>query len=74
LEAAREMHFETAAALRDEMYALKKELSRRLGDLPVGVALELAESGDLPRPGRRPAPPAPAPGEPGSRGGVRRRR
>ncbi len=74
LQAAREMHFETAAALRDEMYALKKELSRRLGDLPVGVVLELAESGDLPRPGRRPAPPAPAPGEPGSRGGSRRRR
>jgi len=74
LQAAREMHFETAAALRDEMYALKKELSRRLGDLPVGAALELAESGDLPRPGRRLAPPAPAPGEPGSRGGSRRRR
>jgi len=74
LQAAREMQFETAAALRDEMYALKKEISRRLDGLPIGAALDLAEGAPLHRPGRRPAPPAPSPGEPGSRGGARRRR
>jgi len=74
LEAAREMQFETAAALRDEMYALKKEISRRLDGLPIGAALDLAEGAPWRRPGRRPAPPAPSPGEPGARGGARRRR
>ncbi|NMA29314.1 MAG: excinuclease ABC subunit UvrB [Burkholderiales bacterium] len=74
LQAAREMQFETAAALRDEMYALKKELSRRLDDLPIGAALDLAEGAPQHRQGARTAPPAPSPGEPGSRGGTRRRR
>lgn len=53
LEAAKAMHFETAAALRDEMYALKKQLSRCLDDLPVAAAIELAESEDLKLPTRR---------------------
>jgi excinuclease ABC subunit B len=74
LQAAREMRFETAAALRDEMYALKKELSRRLDDLPIGAVLDLAEGTPLHRQGARTVPPAPSPGEPGSRGGTRRRR
>ncbi len=53
LEAAKSMQFELAAALRDEMYALEKELSRRLDGLPVGARLELAESEAMPLPGQK---------------------
>ncbi len=35
LEAAKKLEFETAAALRDEMFALKKRLNRELEALPV---------------------------------------
>lgn len=47
LQAAREMRFEEAAALRDEMYRLKKELGKRLDGLPIGQVLELPEAQDL---------------------------
>jgi excinuclease ABC subunit B len=75
LSAARNLEFETAAALRDEMYSIRRELSRRLESLPVGAAMDLVEAGAAPalagRPRRLPAPPAP--GEPGRRPGRRRR-
>ena len=44
LKAASEMQFETAAALRDQMYSLKRQLSSILEGLPAAAALELAES------------------------------
>ena len=44
LKAAAEMQFETAAALRDQMYSLKRQFSSILEGLPAAVALELAES------------------------------
>ena len=44
LKAASEMQFETAAALRDQMYSLKRQLSSVLEGLPAAAALELAES------------------------------
>lgn len=44
LEAAKAMQFETAAALRDEMYALKKELAARLEGIPVGAVMDMVEA------------------------------
>lgn len=37
-EAAKRMEFETAAALRDEMFQLKKEIKKRLDSIPIGLA------------------------------------
>lgn len=53
LEAAKSMQFELAAALRDEMYALEKEVNRRLEGIPVATRLELAEAGQVTLPGQR---------------------
>ncbi len=44
LEAAKAMQFETAAALRDEMYAMKKELAARLEGIPVGAVMDMVEA------------------------------
>ncbi|MGM9998983.1 MAG: excinuclease ABC subunit UvrB [Candidatus Bruticola sp.] len=44
LQAASSMQFETAAALRDQMYSLKRQLSSILEGMPIAAALELAES------------------------------
>ncbi|MDO5295342.1 MAG: excinuclease ABC subunit UvrB [bacterium] len=53
LEAAKTMQFELAAALRDEMYGLEKELNRRLEGIPVAARLEMAETAGMPLPGQR---------------------
>lgn len=86
LEAARNLEFETAAALRDEMLSVKKQLNRKLDGLPVAdqIALsqELAKVRSGVGTGRGPqatlTPKSPQPGEPGGRkgrgGGGRRRR
>lgn len=53
LQAAQDMEFETAAALRDQMYSLKRQLQSVLEGMPVAAALELAEQmGETPRRGR----------------------
>jgi excinuclease ABC subunit B len=39
-EAAKNMEFETAAALRDEMFELKKQLKAKIADTPVGLIRE----------------------------------
>lgn len=36
-EAAKNMEFETAAALRDELFEVKKEIRKRMKDIPVGL-------------------------------------
>lgn len=43
-EAAKKMEFETAAALRDELFDIKKEIRKRMKDIPVG--LTEMEAGD----------------------------
>lgn len=75
LEAARNLEFETAAALRDEMQSVKKQLNRKLDGLPIAEQMELAKSlenvksevgtarGPVPFKPRR----TPQPGEPGSK-------
>ncbi len=72
VEAARNLEFETAAALRDEMIELKMALARKLEGLPVGEAMEMVDAGLLDgvkfsKSGVRKVPPkAAAPGEAGS--------
>ena len=44
LKAAAEMEFETAAALRDQMFTLKRQLGSVLEGMPAAAALEIAES------------------------------
>ena len=39
-EAAKKMEFETAAALRDELFEIRKEIRKRMKDIPVGLAGE----------------------------------
>jgi excinuclease UvrABC nuclease subunit len=39
-EAAKNMEFETAAALRDEMFELKKQLKSKIADTPIGLIRE----------------------------------
>ncbi len=43
LEAARSLEFETAAALRDEMHSVKKQLNRKLDGLPIADQIALSE-------------------------------
>lgn len=43
LDAAKSLEFETAAALRDEMLSVKKQLNRKLDGLPVMQQIELAQ-------------------------------
>ncbi|MBN9418758.1 excinuclease ABC subunit B [bacterium SCN 62-11] len=64
-QAARNLEFETAAALRDEIYDVERSLKEKTGDFAVGLALE--GTTELPaRRGARPARQGPAkPGEPG---------
>ncbi|MBX3170535.1 MAG: excinuclease ABC subunit UvrB [Candidatus Eremiobacteraeota bacterium] len=64
-QAARNLEFETAAALRDEIFDMEKTLKEKTGDFAVGLALE--GTTDIPaRRGARPARQGPArPGEPG---------
>ena len=65
LQAARNLEFETAAALRDEIFDMERTLKEKTGDFAVGLALE--GTTDIPaRRGARPARQGPAkPGEPG---------
>ncbi len=77
LEAAKNLEFETAAALRDELYELKKAHNKKLEGMPVGTRIEWAESEGLQATWRAVA--QPKPGEPGprvrsSKGRSRRRR
>lgn len=44
LEAAKNLEFETAAALRDEMQSVKKQMNRKVEGLPVAEQIELARS------------------------------
>lgn len=44
LEAARNLEFEAAAALRDEMQSVKKQLNRKLDGLPIAEQIALSES------------------------------
>ena len=53
LEAAKSMQFELAAALRDEMFGLEKELRRRLDEMPVAARLDLSEQMSLRLPGQK---------------------
>jgi len=39
-EAAKKMEFETAAALRDELFGLRKEIRKRIEEIPVGLLEE----------------------------------
>ncbi|MFA5507739.1 MAG: excinuclease ABC subunit UvrB [Vulcanimicrobiota bacterium] len=75
LEAARNLEFEAAAALRDEMQSVKKQLNRKLEGLPIAEQIALAATLDQIKTevgtarGVRPEPrKAPKPGEPGSGG------
>ena len=63
-QAARNLEFETAAALRDEIYEMERQLKEKTGDFAVGLA---AEGTVQYAPARgRPARSGPAkPGEPG---------
>lgn len=65
LQAARNLEFETAAALRDEIFDMERNLKEKTGDFAVGLALE--GTTDIPaRRGARPPRQGPArPGEPG---------
>ena len=47
LKAAEDMEFEIAAALRDQMYDLKRKLSQILDSMPVGAVLELSETENI---------------------------
>ncbi|MBS2039473.1 excinuclease ABC subunit UvrB [bacterium] len=64
-QAARNLEFETAAALRDEIFDTERTLKEKTGDFAVGLALE--GTTDIPsRRGPRTARQGPAkPGEPG---------
>lgn len=44
LEAAKNLEFEAAAALRDEMQSVKKQLNRKLDGLPIAEQIALSES------------------------------
>ena len=44
LEAARNLEFEAAAALRDEMQSVKKQLNRKLEGLPIADQIALSEA------------------------------
>lgn len=44
LEAARNLEFEAAAAMRDEMHSVKKQLNRKLEGLPIADQIALAEA------------------------------
>ena len=57
-QAAKNLEFETAAALRDEIFEMERALKEKLGDFAVGLSAEKSTSG------RRSAGPA-RPGEPG---------
>jgi excinuclease ABC subunit B len=64
-QAARNLEFETAAALRDEIFDMERTLKEKTGDFAVGLALE-GTTDFAPRRGGRPARQGPAkPGEPG---------
>ena len=45
-EAAKNMEFETAAALRDELFDIKKEIRKRMRDIPVGLT-EMETGGEV---------------------------
>jgi excinuclease ABC subunit B len=46
LEAARNLEFEAAAAMRDEMQSVKRQLNRKLEGLPIADQIALAEAMD----------------------------
>lgn len=75
LEAAKNLEFETAAALRDEMMSVRKQLNRKLEGLPIAERMAMAQELEKVKvgigtaktqPARAPQA-APQPGEPGSR-------
>ena len=75
LDAAKNLEFETAAALRDEMLSVKRQLNRKLDGLPIADQMALAEEMDKIKVGVgtgrgplkvEPKSP-PKPGEPGAR-------
>jgi excinuclease ABC subunit B len=74
LEAARNLEFEAAAAMRDEMQSVKKQLNRKLEGLPIADQIALAAAMEkvktevgTARGVVKPEPKqAPKPGEPGS--------
>ena len=80
LEAARNLEYEAAAAMRDEMQSVKKQLNRKLEGLPIADQIALADAldkiktdvgtarGEMKVEPRR----APQPGEPGSKPGRNR--
>lgn len=76
LDAAKNLEFETAAALRDEMQSVRKQLNRKLEGLPIAERIAMTEELDKVKvgigtaktqPKVEPKSP-PKPGEPGSRG------
>ena len=67
--AARNLEFETAAALRDELFQVERQMREKAGDLGVGQAAEMAATG---RSRRLPGPPKP--GETGFKGSKSRSR
>ena len=60
--AAKNLEFETAAALRDELFEIERNLRKKLEGVPVGAALEASNA---PAPTGKKAPGPARPGEPG---------
>lgn len=75
LDAAKNLEFETAAALRDEMLSVKKQVSKKLDGLPIADQIAMAEHLESIKIGvgtergvtKFVPKSAPQPGEPGSR-------
>ena len=75
LDAAKNLEFETAAALRDEMMSVRKQLNRKLEGLPIAERMAMAQELEKMKVGIGTAKTqptlepktAPQPGEPGSR-------
>lgn len=63
-QAARNLEFETAAALRDEVFEMERLIKEKTGDFAVGMAAE-GSADYQPRPARAARGGPPKPGEPG---------
>jgi excinuclease ABC subunit B len=64
-QAARNLEFETAAALRDEIFDMERALKEKMGDFAVGLAAEGSSDYQARRSSRPARGGPPKPGEPG---------